>query len=141
VFERLDSETVIMHGGKLLLWEPLVLQNGAGLVPVADRMLEYSCFCLVAIIGPRLKALRDHVRTSEGRPRWQCKAAEKRMAPSAPVGGCLTSVCELGEQGLAFKATGHTTEAVYDLLRGLLKPLKDVVGAEPYCGNGNGAVM
>lgn len=156
-FSRLAAETRVVLGGRLLLWEPLVLDNttaataeaGGG---VSERMGGFECFALLVLMGPRAAPAIAAVSQTQGRPTFQQRVAAGGKAAAAVqqdkqekgAGGrtCLTSLCRLLDEGgsdggvgveaLALKVAGRTTEDVTLLLAALLAPLEGVVGARPY---------
>lgn len=151
-FDRLAAETRVTLGGRLLLWEPLVLDNteaypGVGAC-VSERMLGFACFCLLVLVGPRAEPSIQAVSQTQGRPTFQQRAAAaggggKAAATTAldQDKSCITSLCRLLDPGgtdrgignaLALKVAGRATEDVAGLLASLLAPLEGVVGARPY---------
>jgi hypothetical protein len=150
-FSRLAAETRVVLGGRLLLWEPLVLDNNIATAEsgsVSERMGGFECFALLVLVGPRVAPAIAAVSQTQGRPTFQQRVAAGGKAAAAVQqergGGrcCLTSLCRLLDEGgsdggggveaLALKVAGRTTEDVTLLLAALLAPLERVVGARPY---------
>lgn len=159
-FARLAAETRVTLGGRLLLWEPLVLDNttnegaaeGQGGGGVGERMGGFECFALLVLAGPRAAPAIEAVSRTQGRPTFQQRVAGKAAVGAAGAGAgtgagagerCITSLCRLlgaddgadgvgGGEALALKVAGRATEDVAVLLAALLAPLEAVVGARPY---------
>lgn len=115
-FARLAAETRISFGGRLLLWEPLLLDNTdegeqkGGDTGVRQRMAGCECFCLLVLLGPRVEPAIQAVNRTQGRPTFQQRVATssrsssnstrgdnaQHAATSTEVGQrCITSLCRL----------------------------------------------
>lgn len=148
-FARLESETRVTVGGQVLLWEPLLLENGPSDTS-ASRMGVFECFCLLVLVGPRLRGVMQTILETQGRPsftsltqlqqhgeagRWSnCQNERIRKCVKHPR--CISSVCRLvpdsTSPALALKVAGQATQDVHQLLSTLLEPLEDIVGCRPY---------
>lgn len=121
-FARLASETRIHLGEELLLWEPLVLEEGrdgndggggkegassssssssSSSLSLAARMGPYHCFCLVVLVGPRLAETVQQINETQGRPtflslgkKWKLGGAHQQHATPPD---CVSSLCRLLE--------------------------------------------
>lgn len=144
-FTRLESVIEIRSDGKLLMLDPLLLEDCRETKStVRERMQGYECLCLVVIMGPKVKSLLEGVAAAEGRRmKWQSHHHTLTGANGHPragggvesalqPGGVISSCCKVHGDMVVVKAAGRTTEAVRTYLADLLNPLGPMVGRPPY---------